>query len=65
LIVKRRRFEVREQHAIAFDADLDHWQESALDRRALTRALVEHGDLMFTRRLIPLTISHHKMANIM
>ena len=65
LITQRRRFEVRKCEGITLDTDLDHWQSSALDRKALSRALVEHGDLTFTRRSIPLTLKHHKTANIM
>jgi transposase InsO family protein len=64
LMLQRHRFAARHQESIAFDMDLDHWQESRIDRKAISRALVEHGDLMFTRRPIPLTIRRQKMANI-
>ena len=64
LVVQRRRFEARARLGIPPDADLDHWHRSARDRQALRRALVEHGDLRFTRTLIPLTLNRRKMANI-
>ena len=64
LVVQRRRFEARTQRGIPLDVGLDHWHQSALDRQALRRALVEHGDLSFTRRSIPLTLNRQKVANI-
>jgi hypothetical protein len=64
LVVQRRRFEARTQRGIPLDVGLDHWHQSALDRQALRRALVEHGALRFTRRSIPLTLNRRKMANI-
>jgi hypothetical protein len=64
LVVQRRRFEARTRLGIPPDADLDHWHQSALDRQALRRALVEHGDLSFTRRSIPLPLNRRKVANI-
>jgi hypothetical protein len=64
LVVQRRRFEARTRLGIPPDVGQDHCHRSALDRQALRRALVEHGDLRFTRTLIPLTLNRRKMANI-
>ena len=62
LTVERQRFQVREEHRIDQDEYLDHWRQSAVDRQAIERALVEHGHLLFTRRRIPLTIRRAKVA---
>jgi hypothetical protein len=62
LTVDRERFQVRDELRIAQDESLDHWRHSAVDRRALERALVEHGHLLFTRRRLPLTIKPGKAA---
>jgi hypothetical protein len=64
LVVQRRRFEARTRLGIPPDVEVDHWHQSALDRQALRRAFVEHGDLSFTRRSIPLTLNRQKVANI-
>jgi transposase InsO family protein len=62
LTVERERMRVRDELRIPQDEMLDHWRGSAVDRRALERALVEHGHLLFTRRRIPLTIRPGKVA---
>jgi len=56
LTVDRQRFQVKDEQGINQEELLDHWRDSAVDRRALERALVEHGHLLFTRRRIPLKI---------
>jgi len=43
-------------------ADPSHWDESAVDRVALRRALVGHDLLLFTRRSIPARIERPKVA---
>jgi ThiF family len=43
-------------------ADPGHWDESAVDRVALRRALVGHDLLLFTRRSIPARIERPKVA---
>ena len=54
LAVDRQRFAERVEQRIALDGPLDHWDHSALDRKAVPRALVERGYLLFRRRRIPL-----------
>jgi hypothetical protein len=39
-----------------------HWEQSAVDRVALRRALVGHDLLLFTRRSIPARIERPKVA---
>ena len=43
---------------------LSRREERRLQREAIRRALVEHGILLFSRRIIPLPIRNHKVANI-
>jgi transposase InsO family protein len=62
LTVERERMQVRDELRIPPEEMLDHWRGSAVDRRAIERALVEHGHLLFTRRRIPLTIRPGKVA---
>jgi hypothetical protein len=62
LTVDKQRFQVRDELGIDQDEPLDHWLQSAVDRRALERALVEHGHLLFTGRRIPLKIRRHKVT---
>jgi transposase InsO family protein len=62
LTVERERLQVRDELRIPQEEMLDHWRGSAVDRRAMERALVEHGHLLFTRRRIPLTIRPGKVA---
>jgi transposase InsO family protein len=62
LTVDRQRFRAREELRIDQEEVLDHWRNSAVDRLAIERALVEHGHLMFTRRRVPLTIRAAKTA---
>jgi transposase InsO family protein len=62
LTVERQRFHARDELRIAQEELLDHWRQSAVDRVALERALVEHGHLLFTRRRVPLTIRTEKVT---
>jgi transposase InsO family protein len=62
LTVARERMQVRDELRIPQEEMLDHWRGSAVDRRAIERALVEHGYLLFTRRRIPLMIRPGKVA---
>jgi transposase InsO family protein len=43
---------------------LSRREERRRQRQAIRRALVEHGILLFSRRLFPLPIRNHKVANI-
>jgi len=62
LTADRQRFRVREELGIDQDEPLDHWRQSAVDRTALERALVEHGHLLFTGRRIPLKNSRRTVT---
>jgi transposase InsO family protein len=62
LTLERQRFQVKDDLSIAQELTLEHWRQSAVDRQAIERALVEHGYLLFTRRRIPLTIRAGKVA---
>jgi len=62
LTVDRQRFRTRDELRIDQEESLDHWRNSAVDRQAIERALVEHGHLLFTRRRIPLTIKAGKVT---
>ena len=57
--VQRQREEVGPK-----DEGLSDQEERRMQREAIRRALVEHGILLFSRRLIPLPIINQKMANI-
>ena len=62
LTVDRQRFQVRQELRIPEESVLDHWRNSAVDRQALPRALVEHDHLLFTRRRIPLRVTRRKVT---
>ena len=64
LALERERFAERLAQGIPLDEELDHWDHSAVDRKALPRALGEHGYLLFRRRRIHLRITSRKVANI-
>jgi len=63
--VEQQRRLARAEEKIQVDAPPDHWRDSAIDRLAVPRALVEHGYLWFRRRRIPLTLNKKKVAKIM
>ena len=65
LEVEQQRMLARPEKNVPMDAPPDHWRDSALDRLAIPRALVEHGHLVFRRRRIPLTLNNKKVATIM
>jgi transposase InsO family protein len=62
LTVDRQRFRARDELGIDQEESLDHWRNSAVDRLAIERALVEHGHLLFTRRRLPLRIKTRKVT---
>jgi transposase InsO family protein len=62
LAVEGQRMLARSEMGIGQAAELDHWQGSALDRKALERALVEHDYLLFRGRRLPLTIKAGKVT---
>jgi transposase InsO family protein len=63
--VRRLEQEQRQAGGIPMDANLDHYQQAAVDREAIRRALVAHGFLLFTRRRIPTPIKRRKVTEIM
>ena len=65
LAVERERYRGRSEMKLAQETELDHWQGSALDRKAIERALVEHDYLLFRRRRVPLTIKAGKVTFVM
>jgi len=62
--VARLESEERQVEGIPSDRILEHYEQSAVDREAIRRALVAHGYLLFTRRRVPLPIKLKKAANI-
>jgi transposase InsO family protein len=64
LTVERERFQVKNELAMDQEVLLDHWRHSAVDRKAIERALVEHGHLLFTRRRIPKRIRKRKVTAV-
>ena len=62
LAVERNRYLVRHDLNLDQATELDHWQGSALDRKAFERALVEHDYLLFRGRRLPLTIKPGKVT---
>jgi hypothetical protein len=63
--VERLQQEERVVGGIPENANLDHYDQAALDREAIRRALVAHGLLWFTRRRLPSPIKRPKVTNIM
>jgi hypothetical protein len=63
--VERERYLTRSEMNIAQDRDLDHWQGSAVDRKAIERALVEHDYLLFRRRRLPLAVKVEKVTSFL
>jgi len=62
--VDRLESEERKVEGIPSDRTLEHYQQTAVDREAIRRALVAHGFLLFTRRRIPLPFKLKKVAKI-
>jgi transposase InsO family protein len=58
--------EQRERAACGIHAAvrLQHYEQAAIDRLAITRALIEHGYLNIRRRRIPLRVSKRKVRRI-
>jgi transposase InsO family protein len=62
--VARRRTEARTEQQMPPDGPLPTASARTLDRRAIRRALVEHGYLLFRRRRITPPFRKQKVANI-
>lgn len=60
----RMRTEARIEEGLPTEGPLETRMERTLDRRAIRRALVEHGYLLFLRRRITLPFTKQKVANI-
>jgi putative transposase len=63
--VDHRRTEARMEENLSTAGPLPTHVERTIDRRAIRRALVEHGYLLFRRRRLPLPFSSRKVAKIM
>jgi transposase InsO family protein len=61
--VDRCRCEARQEAGWSMEQLLIPHEERSLDRKAIRRALVEHGYLLFSRRRIPLPIHKRKVTN--
>jgi hypothetical protein len=61
--VERCQAEARQEQGWPADEELSHWDQAAVDRVALQRALVAHDLLWFTRRSIPAPIERPKAAS--
>jgi transposase InsO family protein len=62
--VERHREQVRCQGGWTADGPLPKRAARAIDRQAISRALVEHGFLLYSRRRIPLPFPQRKTADI-
>jgi hypothetical protein len=62
--LQRRRLEARLQDANTLGQELTTNELRSLDRKAIRRALGEHGYLLFSRRRIPLALTKRKVTNI-
>jgi transposase InsO family protein len=63
--LQRRRLQARLERPNSQDHHLTTKELRSLERKAIGRALVEHGYLLFSRRRIPLPFRKHKVAKIM
>lgn len=62
--VDHHRNLVRLEEGVSAEEPLTSWELRSLDRKAVRRALVELGYLVFRRRRIPLPIKKHKVTKI-
>jgi transposase InsO family protein len=62
--VEQERNQERLQQGYPLDTDLGHAAQAQIDRVAISRALVEHGYLTFTRRSITPSIKSQNSLNI-
>jgi len=62
--VEREQNQERLKQGYPLDTDLSHAAQAQIDRVAISRALVEHGHLTFTRRSITPAIKSQKTLNI-
>src|SRR5207245_2566883 len=64
LTVNRQRSMARNELGLEQETQLNHWEDSAVDRKAIERALVEHDYLLFRGRRIPLIAKGGQVTNI-
>ena len=64
LTVNRQRSMARSELGLEQETQLNHWEDSAVDRKAIERALVEHDYLLFRGRRIPLIVKGGQVTNI-
>jgi hypothetical protein len=62
--VERRRTQERQDNPLPTERPLSPSQEAIVERRAVRRALEEHGYLLYSRRRFPLPIPMLKAAGI-
>jgi transposase InsO family protein len=62
--VERLRRQEHEDHPLTTEGPLSGSQEAIVERRAVRRALEEHGYLLYSRRRLPLPIPRQKAARI-
>lgn len=63
LAVERESYLACNQMNLAQERHLDHWQSSAVERKAIERALVEHDYLLFRRRRLPLSVKIEEVTS--
>jgi transposase InsO family protein len=64
LTVLRQRHVARSELGFEQERQLIHWDDSAVDRKAISRALVEHDYLLFRRRRVPLIVKGGKVTEL-
>jgi hypothetical protein len=62
--IEREQVQERVKQEYPLETDLGHMAQAAIDRVAISRVLVEHGFLTFTRRSITSLIKAHKLLEI-
>jgi hypothetical protein len=63
LTVLRERYLARSEMGLDQEKQLDHWEDSAVDRKAIERALVEHDYLLFRGRRVPLMVKAGRVTD--
>jgi transposase InsO family protein len=62
--VLRQRAVARGEMGLEQETQLNHWDDSAVNRKAIQRALVEHDYLLFRRRRVPLMVRDGKVTDL-
>ena len=61
---RRRYGQECAERGIPWGVRLQHWEQASIDRVAISRALIEHGFLLFRRKRVSLPNSHRKACII-